>query len=473
MTQPIDEAARRRRHRNERIAATVGIAILLVALAWFIRWNRAEEERVRREQTYIPPDVTISAEMRLLQQYVRIDTSNPPGNEIAGAKFLAAQFAAAGIPYEIAESAPGRASIYARLRGKQSGGGLLLLNHIDVVPARGEWKSPPFSGEIALATLYGRGTLDVKGLAICQLAAFLDVARSGRQPEHDLVFLAVADEETGGKLGMAWLLDNRPAWFEGVGYAIGEGGVTEMRADQLTYFAIEIGAKQYAWVELDADALEPLLQARWILEPYYTSFEPERVLPEVKNYFHAVAPTRINFRDDLIDVDATLARGKFWRLPKAYRDLTQTMVSMHWPLQRKDGGWQADLFVLMLSDEDPEERIAWLRRKVEPLGIRPKIVLIEPKTGLSSSETPLFRIIAAEAQREYRAPAGPTILYRSTNDSRYLRRRGIECYGISPYLVDAFQSETIHGVDEQIRLDRFQRGVELTRRIVKRWADSQ
>lgn len=473
MTTTPDDAARRRRHRNERIVAATAVLLLLAGVAAFRLWNVREEERFAREKTYIPAPVKETPEIRLLQQYVRIDTSNPPGNEIAGARFLADVMARNGVRAEIIESAPGRASVYARIRGKRAGEGLLLLNHIDVMPVDpSKWNRPPFSGEIELATMYGRGTLDMKGIAICQLAAFLDIARSGRQPERDIAFLAAADEETGGALGVGWLVEHRPDLFEGVGYAIGEGGITEMVADQLTYFAIEVGAKQYARVWLDAGAFEPLEKLRWHLQPYFSSSEPDRILPEVREYFRYIAPTRVSVQRQLADVDGAVARGEFWLLPKPYRDLTQTIVNMHWPARTADG-WSARVYLLMLPDEEPRERVEWLRRIAEPYGVRLRIDWIEPRTTLSSHHTPLFAIIAAESSAEYRVRSGTLIQHRSTNDLRYLRRLGIVSYGLSPYPVDAFQSATIHGVNEQIRLDRFVHGVELTRRVVRRWASGQ
>ena len=467
---PDEAARRRRRHRNERIVAATGVIVLLAAVVAFHRWNVREEERFAREKTYIPPPVEMTPEIRLLQEYVRIDTSNPPGNEIAGARFLAEVLARSGVRSEIIESVPGRASLYARIRGRRRGEGLLLLSHIDVVPAdRSKWTNPPFEGTIRLATMYGRGTLDTKGLAICQLAGFLDVARSGRQPERDIAFLAVADEERGGKLGTAWLIEHRPELFDGIRYAIGEGGITEMIADRLTYFAIEIGTKQWSKVTLEADRREPLDKARWLLQPYLSSPEPERILPEVREYFRFIAPTRIAYRRQLADIDGTVERGEFWILPLSYRHLTQTVMNIHAP-RRTRRGWEAAVFLLTLPDEDPRSRVESVRRMVEPLGIRVLIDQIEPATPLSTHHTPLFGIMAAEASREYHARVGTVILHGASNDSRFLRRLGIQAYGLLPYPVDWFQTTTIHGINEQIRLDRFMKGVELVRRIVRRWA---
>src|SRR6201999_2095308 len=165
---------------------------------WLDRQNR-------RDTTYIPRKEVITPEIELLQQYVRIDTSNPPGLEAPGARFLAKLLEQGGVHAEIIESAPGRTSVYARLRGRQPGMGLLLMHHIDVVPApaRG-WSQPPFGATILLNMMWGRGTLDMKGIGIADLAAFLEVAKTHRQPERDLVFLGVADEEEGGSLGTAW-----------------------------------------------------------------------------------------------------------------------------------------------------------------------------------------------------------------------------------------------------------------------------
>jgi len=173
--------------------------VLLLAGGAFIavlRFYNARSKQELESQLWIPKPATITPAVALLQQYVRIDTSNPPGNELAGARFLAGILEKNGVRAEIIESAPGRASVYARIAGRQHGNGLLLLNHIDVVPAtKNGWTRPPFAGEVFLNQLYGRGTLDMKGIAICELLAFAEIARTHRTPERDLVFLATPDEE--------------------------------------------------------------------------------------------------------------------------------------------------------------------------------------------------------------------------------------------------------------------------------------
>ena len=465
-----DEAARRKRHRNERIVAAAVVLLLAAGVAYVWRYNTTTGDEIAG-QMYVPKATTITPELELLQQYVRIDTSNPPGREIEGARWLAGILVKHGVKAEIIEPAPGRATVYARIRGKRPNEGLLLLHHIDVVPAPAEeWKHPPFSALIDLNQIYGRGTLDNKGAGVLHLAAFLDVAESGRRPERDLVFLAVADEETGGALGTRWLLQYRPDVFEGVRYALNEGGITEMQGERVTYYGIETATKQTVTVMLEAPRRENLQETRIALEPWFVRREPDRVLPEVKHFLTTLAPYRVEFGKHLQDVDHTIAVGDFWNMPTGYRELTQDNV---WAegIAAHEGRYRMKVFLLNLPDTNPDERIAWLAAKVRPFGARVAEVLQkEGPTPFSPIDTPLYTIVKEEAQQAFRhPPVGPEILNRSLNDSRYLRLHGIVAYGISPFPVDFFQSQAIHGADERLRTDYFQAGLPFMKRVVSRY----
>jgi hypothetical protein len=151
---PPDEAARkRRRHRNERIVAVIGVVILVAIVAGIIRWSRSLDEELRRNRTYIPGVTEVTPEILLLQEYVRIDTSTPEGSA-QGARWIAAYLRKHGIEPEVIASAPDRLNVYARIRGRERGEGLLLFNHIDVMPAGDGWTQPPFAGNIALNQLW-------------------------------------------------------------------------------------------------------------------------------------------------------------------------------------------------------------------------------------------------------------------------------------------------------------------------------
>ena len=459
--------------RRKEWGIAAGVIVLVTgAIVAMIAYNRRTLQQIQHE-IYVPQRPKLTSEIELLQRYVRIDTSNPPGNELPGAKFLAALLANAGVKYEIIESAPRRANLYARIKGKRSGEGLILINHIDVVPAAPKyWHVPPFSGAILINMVHGRGSADMKSIALCQLEAFLDVARSRKQPERDLIFLATADEEEGSILGTRWLLEHRPDVFEGAKYLLTEGGVTEMLKEQVTYFGIETGSKQTSEVELTADDEATLLRLRIELEPYFHPHDPDRVLPGVKRFFTAVAPQRIESKELLVDIDATLANGKFWLLPDTMRELLQNSVFMRGVRRLPDGRFGTTVIFSNLPDEDPDRRLRWLTDFIASRGA--VVATVKRKEGpapISPDDTPLFAMIAQEVRRELGdIPVGPEVLGVSTNDARFLRARGMICYGLQPFPLDFFQSRSIHGIDERIRADWYLSGVRLMKRIVSGYA---
>ena len=460
-----------RRRRRERLLAGAVLLAAIIAAGAALIYSHQHSEELAHQNAYVPKQTKMTPELDLLRHYVRIDTSNPPGNELPAAQWLAGILESNGVHAEIIESAPRRASVYARLKGQRPNEGLLLLHHIDVVPADpAAWSQPPFAANIVLNQVYGRGTLDMKGIGICELRAFLDVANGGRTPERDLVFLAVADEESGSTLGMRWITDHRPDVLAGIRYALNEGGITEMLQERVTYFGIEVGTKQTVTLLLRAPSRAQMQQTRIALEPWFYQRAPEQITAEVKSWMRGLAPQRIDFRHQLEDIDRTVAAGDFWRLPAGYREMTQNGVWAEGVVPR-DAEWEMRTHLLNLPDTDPDARIAWLRAKVAPFGARvAEIVRKEGPVPLTSDRTPFFALLAKEATRAYGAPVGTEILNRWFNDSRFLRKRGIAAYGIDPFPVDFFQSETIHQPNERIRADYFQQGVEFLRRVVFEYA---
>ncbi|MGA7617551.1 MAG: M20/M25/M40 family metallo-hydrolase [Thermoanaerobaculia bacterium] len=455
------------RHFYWTLAVIGAIALMLFGAVQFLRQIHPDDG------SYIPRPVDPTPEIEMLRNYVRIDTSTPEG-EVAGAKYLIRLLQQAGISSELIESAPGHANVYARIRGSSQSGGLMLLHHIDVVPADPkDWSAPPFEGRITSGLMWGRGTIDMKGIGICELAAFVAIARSGKRPLHDVVFLAVADEEHGGRLGMEWIAEHRPDVLEGIDFAINEGGITEMKGDELTYFGVEIGTKAWMKARVVSDSKEKLEEARIALEPYYSPREPNEILPAVREYFASIAPYRIEARSLLGDIDRTVARGEFWKLDSSYRDLTQNNVGSSGIARSPDGRWSMRVYLDLLPGVDGKAYLKNLHRKFFPDA---EVTLLGDSgpIGFSSWTTPFSAVLKAEIARQYPgAPAGPVILSRSSTDSRFLRARGIEAYGLMPYRVNFFQSHGVHAVDENIRLDWFTEGVELTRNVVKRWCDVQ
>ncbi|HVN63362.1 MAG TPA: M20/M25/M40 family metallo-hydrolase, partial [Candidatus Binataceae bacterium] len=146
----------------------------------------------------------------LLSKYIQIDTTDPPGNELAAAKMLKEKFLADGIPATTWEPRPGRGIVAARLRGiGRHTKSIILLSHMDVVPADPkEWEIPPFSGRIKDGKIWGRGAIDDKGPGVIELMAMLAIKRAGILLDRDVLFVATGDEEEGGRQGAGWFVDH-------------------------------------------------------------------------------------------------------------------------------------------------------------------------------------------------------------------------------------------------------------------------
>ena len=188
-------------------------------------------ESVRREVT------------SLLQDLVRFDTTNPPGNEILCADYISGILEKEGIASDVTESEPGRGNIVARKPGGDEET-LMLLGHTDVVAAEPEhWTHPPFSGAQVGDYIWGRGTLDMKGMLAVELMIFLLIHRQGLQLNRDLVFAATADEEAGkGNHGIGWLIDHHPDQVR-TKYILTEGGGADVRIGDARFFTVQTGQK--------------------------------------------------------------------------------------------------------------------------------------------------------------------------------------------------------------------------------------
>ena len=191
--------------------------------------------------------VTLSTGERpieLLQELIRFDTSNPPGNEGPCIDFVDGLMREAGLIAERAAKDPGRPNLIARLPGDGRAPALLFYGHIDVVPVNAtEWRCPPFAGTIADGCVWGRGALDMKGGVAMMLSAFLRAAHEHVVPAGDVVLALVVDEESGGDCGARYLIDERPDLFRGVRYAVGEFGGFPVRIRGRTFSMIQVAEK--------------------------------------------------------------------------------------------------------------------------------------------------------------------------------------------------------------------------------------
>ena len=200
----------------------------------------------------------------ILRDLIRIRSINPPDpdapdGELLVARYLARALAAAGLDPEIVEPVPGRGSVHVRLRGDGTGGDpLLLLSHVDVVPAPSErWTHGPFDADLAAGYVYGRGAVDMKGMVAMELSVVLQLAAEARAAgldpsrdpipglRRDVLFTSTADEEAGGAAGAAWIVEHRPTWLAAAG-ALNEAGAVSMTVAGSRFYPIGVAEKGYA-----------------------------------------------------------------------------------------------------------------------------------------------------------------------------------------------------------------------------------
>jgi len=181
----------------------------------------------------------------LLQNLIRFDTSNPPGNELECIKYLNEIFTNAGFKTQILAKDPNRPNLITHLSGQGKASPLLLYGHIDVVPVQNqEWKYPPFEAKIAEGYLWGRGTLDMKGGVAMMVSALLKAKAENLTPPGDVICAIVSDEEAGGTYGAKYLIENHPDLFKGVKYAIGEFGGFTLNVGKKKFYPIMVAEKR-------------------------------------------------------------------------------------------------------------------------------------------------------------------------------------------------------------------------------------
>jgi acetylornithine deacetylase/succinyl-diaminopimelate desuccinylase-like protein len=426
-----------------------------------------------------------------LQQYLRIDTSNPPGNEGRAATFLAGLLRQAGIPSRVIANPQGRANLYARLASPRSGGrAILLLHHMDVVPPGPGWTVPPFAGLIKDGLLWGRGAVDDKSLGIAELAAMIGVQRDlqrGRAPlERDVIFLAVADEENGGLNGTGWLLANHPELFRGVEGVIGEGGRSQTGAGgKLLWWGIEVSQKRPLWLEVSTagrgghgaglnpeSANHQLIQglARLLGEPARW-----RVTPPVRDYSHAIAPLQNgHWRRVFSGIDSVIAEGgpKEFLMPgmaNLFLDTVQvTVLRGGERINVVPERSSALLDVRLLPDTDSAAFLSGIKSRLGK-DFEVKVLVTSPPSPPSPASGRLYQAIERVLRPD--GPVVPTFIAGFT-DSRFFRERGIPSYGLSPFKLSPDDSKGIHSIDERLPLAEIDRGVERMRRILLAYAGS-
>ncbi len=423
-----------------------------------------------------------------LQQYLRIDTTNPPGNETRGVEYLASLLRAEGIPFQTRESAPGRGNLWARLEGGP-GKAIVLLHHIDVVPWDSRyWTVEPFGGEIRDGYLYGRGALDTKGLGIMQLQTFIALHRSGARLSRPVILVATADEEAGGEMGAGWLLKHVPEIFADTEFLLNEGGVgLDFGGKQI--LGVEVLQKTPLWLRLTArdqpghgsaprpdTAVTRLVRALERIR--LDEFDP-RVLPAVDAYAKARAAVGAGKNPAaLADLGQTLRDSKARLALQADEPSFAALTHDTCAITRLEGSSKinvippeasAELDCRLLPDRDPDAFIAKLTALIDDPAVEIK-TLMSFKPTESPTDTPMFEAIRAVAREHYpEATVAPSVVSGFT-DSHFFREHGIVAYGFAPVILAPAELQRAHGNDERLSVENIRKGTAAMYALLRRMA---
>jgi acetylornithine deacetylase/succinyl-diaminopimelate desuccinylase-like protein len=402
----------------------------------------------------------------ILSELIRIDTTNPPGNEMAAAEYLAALFRRYGIPHRIVEAAPGRASFIARLgEGPRR---LLFLSHTDVVPAGSGWDFPPFCGEIRDGFVLGRGALDNKNLVAAEAHTLIRLAAEKRKLNGTLIFVAAADEEAGGRFGMQYLVENFPQEIA-ADFAVNEGAPEPFIANGHPLYFIQVGEKGIAQSRLvtrgrAAHGSVPTLGENAVVKMAkaigrLAAFAPPvRLLPEVEELLAVLARYLGLPAPSAAELEAFLARVADRGFREYLRALTRLTISPN----VVHGGTRVNVVpdrcealvdVRLLPGQTKEEVEALLREVAGP-EVEAEVISYHPP-----SRSPVhgegYELLCRTLARTAGAAACLPCLSTGATDSRFLRRLRIPAYGVSPWQprFDPALREAIHGPNERIDLE--------------------
>jgi len=416
--------------------------------------------------------------VQLLSQYIRVNTTNPPGNELDAAELLRKKFAAEGIPSLVYKPAPSRGVIAARLRGtgkyRQT---LMLLSHMDVVAADAkDWQVDPFSGTVKNGELWGRGALDDKGPGVIELMAMLAIKRSGLLLDRDILFLATGDEEVGGKLGAGWVVEHQRDLLKEVGYLLNEGGEIRIEPDGHKFYDVSITEKTPLWVRLttsgptghasappEQTAVTRLIRA---LNKLVTYNPPIKIEPLVDREFRRRGllnhrpPSARDLRKAL--KEPAFAK-QFLSIPTQaalVRDtITPTVLAGSEKVNVVPSSASAEIDCRLLPGEDAPSFLKTMRDLIADDNVKMEVLLNFPSESSPEKSTLMSAIEMMAARQDKKVPVIPTMLAGFT-DSHYFRQLGLVAYGFIPIEMTQEQIRTVHGANERISISNLRASIE-------------
>jgi acetylornithine deacetylase/succinyl-diaminopimelate desuccinylase-like protein len=429
--------------------------------------------------------------LRLCQTLLRIDTTNPPGNERVAAEVVASELSAAGLEPQLFESGVGRANVVARLRGTGELPPLLLTAHLDVVEADPTaWTHPPFAGVITDGCLWGRGAIDMKNMAAMSVAIMTRLARDKAKLRRDLIFAAVADEEAGCDYGSRWLCQHHPELVRAE-YAIGESGGFSLHMGKTTFYPVQVAEKGLCWVRArvrgepghgsmpreDSAVLKLAEKVARLRAPL-----PAHITPWVRQFVGAMAarqplPLRRAIERLLhpavmprllrVLPDRSLARSFAALIANT---ASPTILRAGAKVNVIPGVAEVDIDGRILPGQSEADFLRELRAVIGE-DVELEVLKSEPATVTEPIESLLWSTIReAVLAREPDAVVVPYMIPGFT-DAKYFTSLGMKWYGFSPVKLPRGLkfADMFHGNDERIPVDGLKWGTEVLFDVVKRF----
>lgn len=433
--------------------------------------------------------------LELLAQLVRIASVNPPGDgEAEVAETLRAPLAAAGFETDVLVSPGGRPSLVARLAGPNDRPPLVLLSHSDVVPVEEDtWTHDPFGGEVHDGELWGRGTLDMKGVAVLHVQAAMALAASGATPDREVIVLVVADEEAGGAEGAGWLVDHHPVragFRDGAPppEVLGEGGFGLSGILRRPLMPIIVGEKSPVLLRARATgdaghgSMPPERQAIVGLARFLDAVggpRPARLHPVVRSLFAEMAEVADGSERRAFQLLASSAGPAAARLlaPRIRATsgaigalladtITPTELRAGYTHNVVPGSAEATLDARLLPDTDVDALLAWLTRRGGHHDV--SVEVARRSTSPVSPRGTLFDLLREVSAALPDTPVPVASLTPGVTDLRFFRRRGAVGYGWVPLVLTPEQVATFHGRDERVPTDQFHHALDAMTTVVHR-----
>jgi acetylornithine deacetylase/succinyl-diaminopimelate desuccinylase-like protein len=437
---------------------------------------------------------------QLLCDLIRINTTNPPGNETAAAKYLSENLSSEGFKCELYESAPNRGSIITRLKGTGEKPNLLLLSHLDVVAADAkEWSVDPFAGIVKDGFVWGRGALDMKGMTAIEVMVLKLLKRNRVKLKGEVVLAATADEEQGGLSGVDYLLRSYPEKIFAP-YVLNEGGGLAVPTRNGNVFTVQTAEKGILWFKVKAKgtpghgsmpnvADNAIMRMNKVIEKLGNYRSRVSLVPTVKRFLEEIgredAALQEPFRrllanpelgdqilDELAKVSPQLAEEI---RPRLRMTITPTIIHGGVKENVIPSECETVFDCRILPGQKSAKTIALIKTLLAEVDseklLFESLQVQEPSE--STAETPLYGAIAA-ALREFEPNCGVTpMLTTGGTDSRFFRRKGSVCYGFQPmHPEEAVSGKVVkreHGIDERISIENLVFGTSVLYETVKKF----